>query len=326
MLHIYKINESNLGESMRPTDEGKVKEILDWCTSVVGPCEVVSGDTRFHGRAMVCRLQTSSDHYYVKIHRQKHWWEKEVHGYEQWAPAFGGFAPELLAVHEEDPLALIVSELPGRIMEEVQLPLQQELMAWHAAGSALAAFHDSAVGESFGHCGRDGVCIGTPIRDAREYISSELQLGIDVGAHAGYFSDDELAVIRAAQELVPAFADERPVPCHRDYCPLNWLVTDDGIWAGVIDFEFAYWDVRVADFSRYPDWEWMRRPDLLEAFFDGYGRPLTPKEEQQRLVSYTQYALSMVIWGCENSLNDSAEEAGHCMGRQALKHLAGLLG
>ena len=80
-----------------------------------------------------------------------------------------------------------------------------------------------------------------------------------------------------------AFAGERPVPCHRDYGPANWLVTDDGVWAGVIDFEFAYWDVRVADFSRYPDWEWIHRPNLLDAFFDGYGRRLTPKEEQQRL-------------------------------------------
>ena len=79
-------------------------------------------------------------------------------------------------------------------------------------------------------------------------------------------------------------------------CP-NWLVTSDGIWSGVIDFEFSYWGVRVADFTRYPDWDWMVRPDLVEAFFDGYGRSFTPQEEQQCLVAYAQYALNAIVWG-----------------------------
>ena len=68
--------------------DNKMKDILDWCTSVVGPCEVVSGDMRFHGRTTVCQLQTSLGHCYVKIYRQKDSWETEVHGYEQWASAF----------------------------------------------------------------------------------------------------------------------------------------------------------------------------------------------------------------------------------------------
>ena len=96
-----------------------MKDILDWCTSVVGPCEVVSGDMRFHGRTTVCQLQTSSGHCYVKIYRQKDSWETEVHGYEQWALAFGSSVPRLLAVYEGEPLALLVSELPGKIMEKV---------------------------------------------------------------------------------------------------------------------------------------------------------------------------------------------------------------
>ena len=79
--------------------------------------------------------------------------------------------------------------------------------------------------------------------------------------------------------------------------------------------------MRVADFSRYPDWEWIDRPDLLEAFFEGYGRSLTPLEEQQRLVAYTQYALGAIVWGCEHSFHGFAEE-----GRQALKRLTTLLG
>lgn len=297
-----------------------VRRVLDWCSSLVGPCEIVSGDRRFHGRTSVCRLRTTSGHCYVKIHSQKSFWESEVHAYERWVPAFGTLAPHLLAVREDEPLALLVSELAGEVMDKRRISVRQEATVWHDAGKALANLHALAVGERFGPCGRDGVCANTSVGDAKEYISAELERETDSAVRAGYVNDDLSGIVRAARDLVPAFADERPIPCHRDYCPANWLVTDAGAWGGVIDFEFAYWDVRVADFSRYPNWEWIRKPHLIEAFFDGYGRSLTPKEEQQRLVAQAQYSLSAIIWGCEHAYLGFAEE-----GRQALRHLATLL-
>jgi Ser/Thr protein kinase RdoA (MazF antagonist) len=247
-------------------------------------------------------------------------WGREVHGYEQWAPAFGAFAPPLLAVHEEEPLALLIGELPGAVLENVQLPVEQEQEAWRTAGRMLTALHDLEHGAFFGPCGRDGAPLGPAISDAVEYVTTDLEREIVKGVRAGYIDDREVAVVRAAQVLTSAFAGERPTPCHRDYCPYNWLVTDDGAWAGVIDFEFAYWDVRVAEFSRYADWEWIHRPDLVAALFDGYGRPLTPREEQQALVARTQYALGAITWGCENGFYGFVEE-----GRQALAHLSNLL-
>jgi len=307
-------------ELMMLTEDSKVKEALDWCMSVMGACQLVSGDTRFHGRTAVCRLRTPSGYCYVKIYRQKSSWEREVHAYEQWVSAFANAAPRLLAVRDEEPFSLLVGELPGRIMENVKLPAQQEQMVWHDAGRALVSLHDFAIGECFGPCRRDGACAGTPINDAMEYILAELERWTAHGIRAGYLNDDELAIIRATHGLLPSFENERPVPCHRDYCPANWLVTSDGVWAGVIDFEFANWDVRVADFCRYPDFEWLRRPDLWEAFLDGYGRFLTTQEEQQRLVAHVQYAISAVVWGCEHSYHGFAEE-----GRQALVHLGKLL-
>jgi Ser/Thr protein kinase RdoA (MazF antagonist) len=247
-------------------------------------------------------------------------WGREVHGYEQWAPVFGAFAPPLLAVHEEEPLALLIGELPGRILEDVQLPIEQERAAWHRAGEMLAGLHSLDHGAFFGPCGRDGTPLGAAISDAVEYVATDLDREIGKAVRAGYVDERELAVVRAAQGLTSAFAGEQPVACHRDYCPYNWLVNERGAWAGVIDFEFAYWDLRVAEFSRYPDWEWIDRPDLLAALFEGYGRSLTPQEEQQALVSRTQYALGAINWGQENAYYGFVDEA-----RQALVHLAKLL-
>lgn len=299
--------------------DNEIEAVLNWCVSVLGPCEVLTDHTRDHPgrRALSIQLHTSSSFCYVKVHRDPSHWASEVHSYEQWASAFGEFAPRLLAVHDEEPLALIMSELPGTILEKTELSVEQEQAVWHHAGRALLSLHNLAVGAYFGPCQRDGTCAQKPIYDAETYVLMELDNWTDRGVRAGYLLKDELAVIQAARDLVPAFAGECPIPCHRDYCPANWLVTNRGIWAGAIDFEFAYWDVRAADFTRYPDWEWINRPDLVTAFFAGYGRSFTAQEEQQRLVAYVQYALGAIVWGCENAYNGFAEE-----GRHALQHLA----
>jgi Ser/Thr protein kinase RdoA (MazF antagonist) len=302
--------------------DAAMEELLGWCASVLGPVKVVSDQSRDHPgkRASACRLRTPSDDYYVKLHRDLAHWNQEAHGYEQWAPAFGEFAPRLVAVRDEAPLAVLVSALPGMILEGVQLTTSREQAVWRAAGQALVALHELAVGTYFGPCQHDGVPAGTPIYEAREYISTELDNWVERGLRAGCLSADELAIVRAARDLIPAFAGERPTPCHRDYCPANWLVTADGAWAGVIDFEFAYWDVRAADFIRYPSWEWVDRPDLVEAFFDGYGRSFTTEEEQQYLVAQVQYALGALVWGRESAYHGFAAE-----GQRALKHLGALL-
>jgi Ser/Thr protein kinase RdoA (MazF antagonist) len=269
----------------------------------------------------VCRLRASSGHCYLKVHKDRAAWEREVHGYERWGPAFGSSAPPLFGVHEHEPLALLLGALPGRILQDVQLTTAQEEVVWHAAGRALAGLHRFADGPFFGPCKRDGTSAGTPIEDAVAHVEGQLDRQIAKGVEVGYVADEHVAVVKGVRELVGAFEGEKPVPCHRDYCPANWLVTDEGVWTGVIDFEFSRWDVRVADFSRYPDWEWMAKPHLLEALFDGYGRRLTATEEQQQLVARAQYALEAVVWGCGHSYHGLAEE-----GRRALKRIGGLLG
>lgn len=302
----------------KSNDKNSVEEILQWCASVFGTIEVISDHSQEHAghRATALRLRTPAQVCYLKIHRDPLLWESEVHGYAQWAPAFGDFAPQLLAVKDEEPLALVISELPGKILEEMALSVSQERQIWQSAGQALAGLHNLASGEFFGLCRRDGTRAGPLIIDAREYLLIELEDWIERGQRGGFLSANELAILRAARELIPAFEGERPVPSHRDYCPANWLVSSGGAWTGVIDFEFSRWDVRSTDLTRFPNWEWKNRLDLMEAFFAGYSHAFTPEEEQQRVFSQALYAIGAIAWGEENSYHIFAEE-----GRQALKHL-----
>ncbi len=295
-------------------------ELLAWAASVVGGCEVVSGDARFHGRTTVSKLRTTSGAAYLKIHSDRATWEPEVHGYEQWSSAFGRRTPKLLGVYDADPFAILTSDLGGKNLEDAALPDSQQPAVWRDAGRALTALHDHAVGEYFGVPARDGSPAEGAATDAVEYIGAEFEELTGKAETHGWLSTAERAVVERARAMIPAFEGERPTPCHRDYCPVNWIVDAHGDWIGVIDYEFARWDVRVAEFARYPDWDWMLRPDLTDALLDGYGRPFSSQEEDQLLVARAKYALGAIVWGHENEFFGFEQE-----GRDALVVLSDLL-
>jgi 8-oxo-dGTP diphosphatase len=294
---------------------------MDWCTALFGPLRLKKESSREHPgqRASIFHLQIPSvtgGKAVLKLHRNRTHWECEVHAYEQWAGAFGVSAPNLLAVREEEPLALVISEIPGKVLEEVELSVSRQGDVWHQAGQALAALHNLTEGEYFGPCRRDGSCSETFFTDAVAYVRASFDEWMERGAGIHCLADEEMGVIEAMRQLIPSFTGELPLACHRDYCPANWLVSPGGTWIGVIDFEFSYWDVRSADFSRFPGWEWIEKPHLMEAFYDGYGRTFTPAEEAQNHVSHALYALTAIVWGAENGYHGFARE-----GRKALQHI-----
>jgi Ser/Thr protein kinase RdoA (MazF antagonist) len=295
---------------------------IAWSRTVLGPLEVLDDRTRPHPGHIsgTLRLRARSGGCYLKVHDSRDHWESEVYAYEYWAGAFSGRAPRLLAVHEDDPLALLLGELPGVPLEEAQLTPTQMLSVWRSAGEDLAALHSLPAGDCFGPPRRSGGCAGEQIRAAAAYLTAELDHWSERGLRAACLSADELAILRDVRGLITAFEDEPARPCHRDYGPANWLVTSDGEWSGVIDFEFSRWDTRIADFTRYPDWEPLLHPERPAALLEGYGRAFTAQEEQQMLFGHALYALGAVVWGMESAFFIFAEE-----GRRALRAVAGLL-
>ena len=292
-----------------------MEQAIRWCAKTLGSAEIVSDHSKVHGghESSACRLRTSSGFCYLKVHHTSSHWHNEVHAYERWARAFGDHAPVLLAVHDEPPLALVVTEIPGQIAGQAALSTPQQLALWRSAGTAIRSLHDLEPGRHFGPCRRDGSPIASVPTDARSYVRSRLEAAIQRAVEGQYISPAELATLRSACELASAFEGERPTPCHRDYSEANWLVNADGGFAGVIDFDFAHWDVRVADFARDADWKWLRQPELVEAFFEGYGWAPTPAQEQQLFVARAEYSLSAILWGRDHAFHGFEQE-----GREAL--------
>jgi len=60
----------------------------------------------------------------------------------------------------------------------------------------------------------------------------------------------------------------------------------------------------------------MDRPEMMDAFFVGYGLRRSDKQELQYLVCLVRYGLSAIVWGMENNYLGFARE-----GREALAQL-----
>lgn len=106
------------------------------------------------------------------------------------------------------------------------------------------------------------------------------------------------------------------VPTHGDWQPRNWLV-DRGVLR-VIDFgRFAYRPAST-DLCRLAAQQWRDRPDLADAFAEGYGSdpredPLWPVEQLREAVGTAAYAFQI------GDLDFEAQ--GHRMLREALQSL-----
>jgi len=68
-------------------------------------------------------------------------------------------------------------------------------------------------------------------------------------------------------------------PGHFDFQPRNWVTDRDGALR-VIDFEHARIGLQARDFTRLHFRYWASRPQLRDAFFDGYQRRPTAAEQQ----------------------------------------------
>ena len=280
--------------------------LAEWCEARLGPVEYLDVFSKEHKghESSVRRMRTPRGVGYLKVHESREHWNNEVHAYERWAPAFGALAPRLWAVRDAEPLALVLSEVVGTPADSVELSPIQARELWRAAGAALPALHN----------------LGSDSSKAKDRIAERCMGQLERARAGAYIDTEEATILKRIYASIPAFEGESFVPCHRDYCAANWLVDAQGTLTGIIDFEFSQWDIRMADFSRDPDWNWIRRPDLFEAFLKGYGRPLSPREQEQLLVARAEYALGAILWGRDSDYRGFERE-----GRDALRHLTSSL-
>jgi Ser/Thr protein kinase RdoA (MazF antagonist) len=222
-------------------------------TGLLGVCEI----TAITGTAAARVTAADGAKFVVKLHgsRVKH--DREVHAYRRWTRALGSSAPELAAV-DNQAMIILLKALPGESCLGTGA-----VATFSRAGALLRRFH------------RAEPPAGLPgfrdwVQDRGRYWRSQART---------LLSDAEertLASHLAALSEGPMLSGS---PCHLDFQPRNWLVSQAGE-VFLIDFEHSRIDLTVRDFVRLRFRAWGARPDLQEAFFDGYGRALTEDEDE----------------------------------------------
>lgn len=113
--------------------------------------------------------------------------------------------------------------------------------------------------------------------------------GVDEWVHA------QLDFVRAQLRLLESMPAVRSGPIHNDNQPRNWL-TDEAGTVRLIDFGKAKRDCLLRDMERLQHQEWRGRPDLRDAFFDGYGRTLSDAEERALACIGAVAAVTTILW------------------------------
>ncbi|MPY38561.1 aminoglycoside phosphotransferase family protein [Streptomyces phyllanthi] len=209
---------------------------------------------------------------------------REVDAYRKWTVCLGaGRAPELIAADTET-RTVLVTAVPGRSLDTLRLPVEQERKAYEQAGELLARLHTAAVDE--------------PAAEIAEetWDATVAKLLED---DAPYVLEQDIAMVRALVKEAPPRLPQ--VAAHGDYMPKNWMWDEAEQRLRVIDFERAELQPAARrDFSRLRYRVLLQRPDLDAAFHHGYGRRLTEDE----LVACRAFgafdALDSLSWGIQH--------------------------
>ena len=262
----------------------RVARFCGWDHAASNVWEVVSGGRRF----------------YLKHHKQPRKFRQEAYAYRAWTPHLNA-TPDLVATHE-GPNALLLSAVPGVLAQDAALSDAQGRAAYRRAGAFLRRLHDLPFDDT------DAL----PLADAMTK-RGEAWIARATGTLEPPVIDWVWAQLAEAAEVVGERGWTR-VPCHRDYTARNWLVDSGDFY--VIDFEHARPDLWFADIERLWSGVWQRRPDLMAAFFGGYGRTLTPEEEGALRGLAAHAALTTIVWAKEHG-----DHAFERHGREVLTRL-----
>jgi hypothetical protein len=227
-----------------------------------------------HGESTVVEVRDAEGTpWIVKQVRDPDAFTQEVRALREWAPRLGeGMAPSLRAA-VADSLLIVMDRLPGR------------------AGTA-------ATGAEFRQAGR----LVRRLHEAEPATAdcdfpARAASSVDkwVRRVPGVVGGADLDFVRAQIRLMESMPAARNGPIHNDNQPRNWL-TDSAGTVRVIDFGKAKRDVQLRDFDRMRHQEWRDRPDLRDAFFDGYGRTLSDGEEQMLTCIGAVAAVTTILW------------------------------
>ena len=131
-----------------------------------------------------------------------------------------------------------------------------------------------------------------------------------------YSNPRQVAFARQCAATLSAIAPRLPLTAtHGDFQPRNFLWDQRTRRLALIDFERAEHGPAIRDLVRLEYGTWDKRPQLREAFLDGYDHHLTDDERQALTCLATLDALSGLQWGTEHGDTDVIDRAHATLAR-----------
>ncbi len=238
--------------------------------SAAGSCHVWSGHLADGTRA------------FLKQYPETRSWLQEQQALKQWLPRLSPELAHLPQILAEDPSekTLLLSSVPGEIVEQIWSRLEQQDDVMKSAGAFLRALHD------------------LPIEDTDEMpLSDSLPMRLEswIKNHDNSLSEDEICTARKRVGNGTQFEGDTRVPCHNDFQPRNWLW--NGSRLGVIDFEHAHINHPAFDWIRMETGIWLQQPRLRDCFIDGYGMAPSWSAGSARDAVAAIHAIGCIVWG-----------------------------
>lgn len=211
--------------------------------------------------------------------------------YRSWVPRLPAAAPTLVTA-DSALRAVVITAVPGQPLHGLAHPPEQQQHLFHQIGALAAAIHRSAAG---------------PFPTA-EGVPALAKVERHLEAARPYLNPGDEKFIRSTVARAEGVPPLDRVPTHGDFQLRNLLLDQDGSLA-VIDFERSEPGPAIRDLVRLAD-AWATQPRLCDAFMAGYGRELTPAEEERFVIDSALDALSGIQYGTTHS-DAETQDRGH---------------
>ncbi|MFF8431087.1 aminoglycoside phosphotransferase family protein [Streptomyces sp. NPDC016566] len=293
------------------TDKPLPTELRAWVADHLSGLDTIEDRSWPRSSSQVWRVAAGARSAFVKISHSELDFDREVAGYAYTERVLSEQqAPRLLAAHP-DLRALLSSPLPGQVVRDLPLALDVELRLHEDAGRLLRHWHDASDAGS----AADRTAVHSAMQEYAQEAADCLE---DTAAHLAV---DRIALVEdASTNLVDLTARLPLVFLHGDYATRNWLYDSATDRHGLIDFAMSRYGVAVEEFVWLFGAVWPLRPDLRDAYFTGYGRPLTQEEEELLRLLTVRLGVSYLRTGLIKDRGDLAARGHLILDRMASQH------
>lgn len=264
------------------------RQFVDIARREMGSEVQIQNYSRDFGRLSIVWRLVASDgsRVWLKHHESSRQFERELIGLELCIPALGDqtwWSSPILVAMDRDAEVILMTEVEGEILDTAVTSTDEDRTMFRLAGRFIRKLHDLA------SSGSDETIVPINLKDRSEHYLSVGEASIDA---------ETMRWARALVDQACLAGNLGSVHCHRDFSPRNWLINRrrTGIQFGVIDWERTGQDVWLQDLQRMVHDHWHHKPQLRDAFYEGYGHHPTDLEQLQLDAICLVGAIASISW------------------------------